>query len=60
MPNLVYMLSFDSVEAREELWNKFGSDPDWKKLSSPPDTMTRIVLNIYNAILRPLKFSPIQ
>jgi hypothetical protein len=61
MPNLVYMRSFDSVAAREELWRKFGSDPDWKKLSAPPEFHdSEIVLNISNAILQPLKFSPIQ
>jgi len=61
MPNLVYMLSFDDLAAREELWRKFGSDPDWKKLSAPPDVHdSEIVLNISNAILQPLKFSPIR
>jgi hypothetical protein len=61
MPNLYYMLSFDNWEARDELWKKFGSDPEWKKLSSPPDVHdARIVSNISNAILRPLKFSLIR
>lgn len=61
MPNLYYMLSFDSWEAREELWKKFGSDPEWKKLSSPAALHDdRIVSNISNAILRPLKFSLIR
>jgi hypothetical protein len=61
MPNLYYMLSFDSWEARDELWKKFGSDPEWKKLSSPPEFHdARIVSNISNAILRPLKFSLIR
>jgi hypothetical protein len=58
MPNLYYMLSFDSWEARDELWKKFGSDPEWKKLSSPAEVHdARIVSNISNAMLRPLKFS---
>jgi hypothetical protein len=55
------MLSFDSWEAREDLWKKFGSDPEWKKLSSPPALHdARIVSNISNAMLRPLKFSLIR
>lgn len=58
MPNLVYMLSFDSLAAREELWKKFGSDPEWKKLSSPADLHDdRVVANISNTILKPLDFS---
>jgi hypothetical protein len=61
MPNLVYMLSFDDLTAREDLWRKFGSDPDWKKLSAPPDVHdSEIVSNISNAILQPLKFSLIR
>jgi NIPSNAP protein len=61
MPNLVYMLSFDDLAAREQLWKKFGSDPEWKKISSPAELHDdRIVSNISNAILRPLSFSLIR
>jgi hypothetical protein len=61
MPNLHYMLSFDDWSARDELWKKFVSDPEWKKLSSPPDLHdSQIVSNISNAILRPLEFSLIR
>jgi hypothetical protein len=58
MPDLIYMLSFDDLTARENLWKKFGSDPEWKKLSSPPEMHDdKVVSNISNAILQPLKFS---
>ena len=61
MPNLIYMLSFDDLTAREQLWKKFGADPEWKKLSSPPELHdAQIVSNISNAILRPLGFSLIR
>lgn len=61
MPNLVYMLSFDTWEAREELWKKFVSDPEWNKLSSTSGLHdAEIVSNISNSILRPLKFSLIR
>lgn len=61
MPNLVYMLSFDSLAAREELWKKFGSDPEWKKLSAPAELHDdRIVSNISNTILHPLDFSSMR
>ena len=60
-PNLYYMLSYESLAAREELWKKFGSDPEWKKLSAPePLHDDQIVSNISNTILKPLPFSPIQ
>src|SRR5438105_755880 len=61
MPNLVYMLSFDSLAARESAWKAFGDDPEWKQLRSKPgNSDAEIVSNISNAILRPLPFSQIR
>ena len=60
-PNLTYMLSYDSLAARDELWHAFGSDPEWKKLSTQPELKDeQIVANISNVILRPLWFSVIR
>lgn len=60
-PNLTYMLSFDDLAARENLWHEFGTDPAWKALSSRPELMDpEIVANISNVILRPLAFSLIR
>ena len=61
MPNLVYMLSFESLAAREKLWQAFGADPEWQKLRAQPgNSDAEIVSNISNAILRPLPFSDIR
>ena len=60
-PNITYMLSFDSLAEREKHWQAFGSDPEWKKLSAPPELKdSQIVANISNLILRPLPFSPLR
>jgi hypothetical protein len=60
-PNLMYMLSYDDLAARDRLWRDFGSDPEWKKLSGRPELKdSEIVANISNVILRPLIFSAIQ
>jgi hypothetical protein len=60
-PNLIYMLSFDSLAERERLWGAFGSDAEWKKLSARPELKdSEIVANISNVILRPLAFSAIR
>jgi hypothetical protein len=60
-PNLNYMLSYDDLGARDKLWHAFGSDPEWKKLSSPPERKdAEIVANISNVILHPLPFSVIR
>lgn len=61
MPNLVYVLAFDSLAAREKLWQAFGADPEWQKLRSlAGNTDTENVSNISNSILRPLPFSDIR
>lgn len=58
MPCVTYMLSFEDLDARERLWRAFGSDPEWKKLSSQPELKdAQIVENISNVMLRSLPFS---
>lgn len=60
-PCLTYMLSFDKLDAREKLWQQFGSDAEWKRISAPPEMHdAEIVANISNVILRPLPFSPVR
>ena len=60
-PNLMYMLSFDDLAARDRLWREFGSDPEWAKLSARPELKDpEIVANISNVILRPLAFSAVR
>ena len=60
-PNLMYMLSYDNLAARDALWKSFGSDPEWQKLSKTKGlTDPEIVANIDNLILSPLQFSAIR
>lgn len=61
LPNLTYMLSFESMAARDKLWGAFGADAEWQKLRAQPGYAdAEIVSNISNAILHPLDFSPIR
>jgi hypothetical protein len=60
-PNLMYMLSYDDLAARDTLWKAFGKDPEWVKLRVQPGlTDPEIVANISNVILRPLAFSAMR
>jgi NIPSNAP len=60
-PNLKYMLSYESLAARDALWKSFSSDPEWKNLSTRPELKdAEIVANISNVILAPLPFSEIR
>jgi hypothetical protein len=61
MPNLVYMVSFPSLESRGEAWGKFGQDPEWKKISNVPGNTDReLVSSISNQIVTPLPFSQVR
>jgi hypothetical protein len=61
LPNLTYMLSFPDMASLESAWDKFGADPDWKKLSSDPkfNLNPPTVSNITSLVLRPLACSQI-
>lgn len=60
MPKLTYMLSLDGTDQLDAKWSAFGSNPDWKKLSSNPRyAFEPIVSSITNLILNPLTCSQI-
>jgi hypothetical protein len=60
-PNLMYMLSYDDLAARDRLWHDFGTDAEWRKLSGRAELKdAEIVANISNVILRPLTFASVR
>ena len=60
MPNLTYMLSIGDMAARDKAWAAFGSDPQWKKLtSSPKFSSGPNVVNITNYFLTPAPYSQV-
>jgi len=58
MPNLTYMLVFDSMETRNKQWDVFRKDPAWLKLRAD-EQYKDTVSNITDIILRPLPCSQI-
>jgi hypothetical protein len=56
LPNLTYMLAFESEQAQKEAWGKFGKHPEWLKLRGMAEyadgTILRNIVNI------PLKAAP--
>jgi len=58
LPNLNYMLAFKDMVDRDQKWQVFRDDPDWKKLSADP-TYRDTVSNITDIILRPTEYSQI-
>jgi hypothetical protein len=60
MPNLTYLLVFPDEAGRKAAWDKFGADPDWRKLRAVPEYADReIVSKITNLILTPATYSEI-
>jgi hypothetical protein len=58
MPNLHYMLAFKDMAERDQKWQVFRDDPDWKKLSADP-AYKDTVSNITDIILQPTGYSQI-
>lgn len=52
MPNLTYMLGFESREEMDAAWKRFLDDPEWLKLKADPQYKDT-VSNIINLLLRP-------
>ncbi|HEX8984588.1 MAG TPA: NIPSNAP family protein, partial [Bryobacteraceae bacterium] len=61
MPNLTYMIPFDSLAAREKAWDAFGADPEWAKVRQESIARGGQVVS-HNSITlwRPAAYSPIQ
>ena len=59
-PNLTYMLTFDDMAEHDRNWKTFGSDPEWKRISSIPEYAdAKIVSRIVRDFLVPTEFSQI-
>jgi hypothetical protein len=60
MPNLTYMLGFANRKEQDAAWQRFGADPDWKKLKGMPEYADKTVLcGITSLLLKPAEYSQI-
>jgi len=60
MPNLTYMLGFESKEEQEAAWNRFRTSPGWLKLKAMPEYADkRILCGVTNLLLKPAEYSQI-
>jgi hypothetical protein len=60
LPNLTYMLAFESLADRDKKWAAFRASDDWKAYSTQPRyAFEPIVSNITNLILTPTAYSQI-
>jgi len=56
MPNLMYMTSFENMQARDEHWKSFGASPEWKTLSAMKEYQNNVSKNTI-LFLTPAEYS---
>jgi hypothetical protein len=61
MPNLTYLIPFESLAAREKAWAAFAADPEWIKVRQESiDQHGQISSVIQMALYRAAVYSPIR
>ena len=61
MPNLTYLIPFDSLAAREKAWAAFSADPDWIKARQESIDKSGQIVSVSDiAIYRATPYSPIS
>ena len=61
MPNLTYIIPFNSLGDRERAWDTFGADPEWLKVREESIARGGQIVDYQNlSIWRATPFSPIQ
>jgi hypothetical protein len=60
MPNLTYLIPFDSLGAREKAWDTFNADPEWLKVREESNKNGQLVSISNISIYRALAYSPVK
>jgi len=61
MPNLTYLIPFDSLAAREQAWAAFGADPEWAKVRQESVEKYGQISNIIGiSLYRATAWSPVR
>jgi len=61
MPNLTYLIPFESLAAREKAWDAFGADPEWIKVRKESiDKYGQVSAVIQISLFKSATFSPIR
>lgn len=60
-PNLVYLIPFADLAAREKAWAAFGADPEWKKVRDESVAKSgEIVSDIQISFYKATSYSPVR
>ena len=56
---LIYMLAYEDLGARQKSWAAFGADPEWQAARNKSEEDGPLVHHVENSILNPTNFSPL-
>ncbi len=57
---LTYLVEWESLAQREQLWDAFVTDPEWLAARVKSEEDGPIVARVTNTILRPTDYSPMK
>ncbi len=57
---LIYIVAFENAGQREQAWNSFRNDPEWQKVRADSEADGLIVRRVFNTLLNPTDYSPLQ
>jgi NIPSNAP len=57
---LVYILSYQSLEARKQAWDAFGKDPEWISVKTESEKDGKLVDKVDSVFLAPTDYSPMK
>ena len=57
---LIYILAFENLAQREEIWQRFKNDPDWLVALAETEQDGPLVKQISNSFMTPAAYSPLQ
>jgi NIPSNAP len=60
VPNLTYLIPFDSLGAREKAWDTFNADPEWVKVRAESNKNGQLVSVANVSIYKAAAYSPVQ
>ena len=57
---LIYIVAFEDEGQRERAWATFGDDPEWNRVRSESEADGPLVARVFNSLLSPTDYSPLQ
>ena len=57
---LIYIIGFEDEGHRERAWTAFRNDPEWNKVRSESEMDGPLVSRVFNSLLAPTDYSPLQ